>query len=90
MERDPSIHINFSSPVRTVLDTPTEHPEVMIIHKSYETLLRQMYRLPIDPTLTLYIPFIPYDTLQQMFWTFDVTKYELDPILQPWGSKIRY
>lgn len=61
--------------------------ETTLTEESYETLLKQLYSLPV--TLPEYlivndlkINFIPFEQLN----TIQIEKYNIDPLLQPWAG----
>lgn len=93
MERDAIFSHGLSfSPVDSPVRSPVRSPEAdPLLQQSYETLMKQIYNLPVKlpPYLVINnIPtyFINFDQAGQLLSTGQVERFILDPILQPWAG----
>jgi len=77
--------IRFPSPVRN------EYQEDPLLAQSYEQLMRQFYGLPTELPASLVIngvntQFIDFQTAGDLLTINQISRYILDPILQPWAG----
>jgi len=73
---------NNISPLREQVETPNQ-----LVQQSYETLVRQMYGLPVELPTSLIVndlrlEFIPFSQLS----TIQIERYIIEPLLQPWAG----
>jgi hypothetical protein len=92
-------HIS-SSEQNVSLASPTNQPPSIIqnetqmqslLRQSYETLIKQLYSIPVELPPFLIINgirsnFIPFQEVAEMLQTNQIERYTIDPILQPWAG----
>jgi hypothetical protein len=62
-----------------------------LFRESYETLLKQLYGIPVQLPEYLVINglranFVPFEQIGQMLSTNQIERYIIDPLLQPWAG----
>jgi hypothetical protein len=65
--------------------------ESELFRRSYETLLKQLYGIPVElPEYIiingLRVNFIPFTQIVGMLQRNEIERYTIDPLLQPWAS----
>lgn len=74
------------------LDFPETTPEEPSLHRqSVETLMRQLYGLPVTLPQELTVnqlqtPFVTFDRAVELIQSGRVQRFTLDPLLQPWAG----
>lgn len=83
------------SPVRPephqLIETSSMNTDIRNLKNSYETLISQLYSIPVDLPETLFVGFVPAKVISfeqgiQKLTNGEIERFLIDPMLQPWAG----